>query len=277
MMKIAIQGETGSFHEVAARQYFKYDEIEIVPCSTFDLELTLLGDGEVDFAVMAIENARSGSILYNYTLIRESGMKILGEHNLRIKQNLMALPKQKITDIKEIRTHPIAIAQCMTFLNQYPHITLIESDDTAGSAKQIGESKTMGVAAIASSHAAEIYGLEILAPGIETYKQNYTRFLVIGEEYKGNTRGNKVSICFSTGHKPGSLAKVLVKLAELDINLSKIQSVPRLNGEWEYMFYLDLEVNKNTKSDIIQRVLEHYTSNLEILGVYYKGDMLYDS
>jgi len=277
MMKIAIQGETGSFHEVAARQYFKYDEIEIVPCSTFDLELTLLGDGEVDFAVMAIENARSGSILYNYTLIRESGMKILGEHNLRIKQNLMALPKQKITDIKEIRTHPIAIAQCMTFLNQYPHITLIESDDTAGSAKQIGESKTMGVAAIASSHAAEIYGLEILAPGIETYKQNYTRFLVIGEEYKGNTRGNKVSICFSTGHKPGSLAKVLVKLAELDINLSKIQSVPRLNGEWEYVFYLDLEVNKNTKSDIIQRVLEHYTSNLEILGVYYKGDMLYDS
>jgi prephenate dehydratase len=276
-MKIAIQGETGSFHEVAARQYFNFDEIEIVPCSTFDLELNILRGGEADFAVMAIENARSGSILYNYTLLRESGLKILGEHNLRIKQNLMALPNQKITDIKEIRTHPVAIAQCMAFLNQFPGITLIESDDTAGSARQISESRVKGVAAIAPSHAAEIYGLEIIAPGIETYKQNYTRFLVVGEEEKGNTRGNKVSICFSTGHKPGSLAKVLVKLAELDINLSKIQSVPRLNGEWEYMFYLDLELNKNTKSEIIQRVLEKYTSNLEILGVYFKGDMLYDS
>ena len=276
-MKIAIQGETGSFHEVAARQYFNYDEIEIVPCSTFDLELTTLQNGAVDFAVMAIENARSGSILYNYTLLRESGMKILGEHNLRIKQNLMALPDQKITDIKEIRSHPIALAQCMTFLNQYPGITLIESDDTAGSAKQIGENHIKGVAAIAAAHAADIYGLEILAPGIETYKQNYTRFLVVGNEEKGNTRGNKVSICFSTGHKPGSLAKVLVKLAEMDINLTKIQSVPRLNGEWEYMFYLDLELNKNTKSDIIKRILDKYTSNLEILGVYFKGDMLYDS
>jgi prephenate dehydratase len=276
-MKIAIQGEKGSFHEVAARQYFNYDEIEILACSTFDLELITLKNGDADFAVMAIENARSGSILYNYTLIRESGMKILGEHNLRIKQNLMALPNQKISDIREIRTHPIAIAQCMTFLNQYPGITLIESEDTAASARQICETKAKGVAAIAPSHAAEIYGLEIIAPGIETYKQNYTRFLVIGSEDKGNTRGNKVSICFSTGHKPGSLAKVLVKLAELDINLSKIQSVPRLNGEWEYMFYVDLELNKNTKSDIIRRVLDKYTSNLEILGVYFKGDMLYDS
>ena len=276
-MKIAIQGETGSFHEVAARQYFNYDEIEVVPCSTFDLTLNSLKSGEADFAVMAIENARSGSILYNYTLIRESGMKILGEHNLRIKQNLMALHGQKITDIKEIRSHPIALAQCMTFLNQFPGIILIESDDTAASARIISENKLKGVAAIASTNVAEIYGLDILASGIETYKQNYTRFLIIGSEDKGNIKGNKVSICFSTGHKPGSLAAVLVKLAEYDINLSKIQSVPRLNGEWEYMFYLDLELNKNTKSDVIKRLLDKYTSNLEILGVFFKGDMLYES
>jgi prephenate dehydratase len=276
-MKVAIQGEHGSFHEVAARQYFSYDDIELVPCSTFDLTLNTVKAGEADFAVMAIENARSGSILYNYTLIRESGMKILGEHNLRVKQNLMALPDQQITDIREIRSHPIALAQCMTFLNQFPGMTLIESDDTAGSARQISENQLMGVAAIAPAFAAEIYGLDILAEGIETYKQNYTRFHVIGSEDKGNTKGNKVSICFSTGHKPGSLAKVLVKLAELQINLSKIQSVPRLNGEWEYMFYLDLELNKNTKSEVIRRVLAKYTSNLEILGVYFKGDMLYES
>ena len=276
-MKISIQGEAGCFHEVAARQYFSYDDIEIVPCSTFDLTLNTLKAGDSDFAVMAIENARSGSILYNYTLIRESGMKILGEHNLRIIQNLMALPGQQITDIREIRSHPIAIAQCMTFLNQFPGITLIESDDTAASARVISENRLQGVAAIASSTAAQIYGLDILASGIETYKQNYTRFLVVGSEENGNTKGNKVSICFSTGHKPGSLAKILVKLAEMEINLSKIQSVPRLNGEWEYMFYLDLEMNKNTKSEVIKRVLAKYTNDLEILGVYYKGDMLYES
>jgi prephenate dehydratase len=276
-MKIAIQGETGCFHEVAARQYFNYDSIDIVPCSTFDMTLDTLKTGDADFALMAIENARSGSILYNYTLIRESGMKILGEHNLRVRQNLMALHGQQITDIKEIRSHPIALAQCMTFLNQFPGITLIESDDTAGSARIISENNIKGVAAIAPAISAEIYGLNILASGIETYKKNYTRFLVVGSEDKGNTKGNKVSICFSTGHKPGSLAAVLVKIAEMGINLSKIQSVPRLNGDWEYMFYLDLELNKNTKSDVIKRVLNKYTSNLEILGVYFKGDMLYES
>ncbi len=131
----------------------------------------------------------------------------------------------------------------------------------------------MGIAAIASSVAAELYGLEILAPSIETYKQNYTRFCIVGPEDHGNRKGNKVSICFSTGHKPGSLAKVLVKLADLNINLSKIQSVPRMNGEWEYMFYLDLELSKNTNAGVIRRVLKNLTSNLEILGVYYKGDM----
>jgi prephenate dehydratase len=272
-MKIAIQGEAGSFHEVAARLYFSYDNIEVMPCSTFDITIDAVKSGEVDFAIMAIENARSGSILSNYTLIRESGMKILGEQNLRIVQNLMALPGQTIADIREIRTHPIAIIQCMAFLNGHPGITLVETDDTAGSARQISESGDMGVAAIASSAAAELYGLEMLAESIETYKQNYTRFCIIGPEDHGNRKGNKVSICFSTGHKPGSLAKVLVKLAELDINLSKIQSVPRMNDEWEYMFYLDLELNKNTNSGVIQRVLKNLTSNLEILGVYYKGDM----
>jgi len=276
-MKIAIQGEKGCFHEVAARQYFSYDEIDIVPCSTFDLTLNTLKAGEADFAVMAIENARSGSILYNYTLLRESGMKILGEHNLRIRQNLMALPGQSIREINEIRSHPIAIAQCMNYLNQFPGITLIERDDTAGSAREISETKEMGVAAIAAAAAAEIYGLEILAEGIETYKQNYTRFMVVGKEEQGNYKGNKVSVCFSTGHKPGSLARVLVKIADLDINLTKIQSVPRLNGEWEYMFYLDLELPKNTNAEVIRRALNNYTTNLEILGVYLKGDMLYES
>jgi prephenate dehydratase len=276
-MKVSIQGEKGSFHEVAAKQYFTDVEIEIVPCTTFDQTLFSVKNKNSDFAIMAIENARSGSILYNYTLIRESGMKILGEHNLRIRQNLMALKNQSISDIREIRSHPIALAQCMTFLNQHPGITLIESEDTAASARQIFEENLKGVAAIASMSTAQIYDLDILASGIETYKKNYTRFLVIGIPESKKQTGNKVSICFSTGHQPGSLATVLVRLAELGINLSKIQSVPRLNGEWEYMFYCDLELPDNTDVDMILNVLEHFTTNLEILGIYNKRSTLYES
>lgn len=276
-MKIAIQGEAGCFHDVAAHQYFSNLSIEIVPCSTFDMTLNTVKEGVADFAMMAIENARAGSILYNYTLIRESGLKILGEHNLRVRQNLMALPGQIISDIKEIRSHPIALSQCMAFLNKHPEMTLIESDDTAGSARIIAENSLKGVAAIASSNVAEMYALEILAPGIETYHMNYTRFLVIGSKRKGNRNGNKASVCFSLNHKPGSLARVLVKLAELGINLSKIQSVPRLNGGWEYMFYLDLELGQNLNIETIQNELNKYTTDLEVLGIYNKGDKLYES
>jgi prephenate dehydratase len=276
-MKIAVQGEKGCFHEVAAGIYFNGETIEIIPCTTFDLTLMAVKEERADLAIMAIENARSGSILYNYTLIRESGMKIIGEINLRIKQNLMALPGQAISEIKEIRSQPIALSQCMTYLNYLHGVTLIESDDTAGSAKYISENNIKGAAAIAPARAAEIYGLEIIAPGIETYKKNYTRFLILGNEKDSNKDGNKVSICFSTGHKPGSLAAVLVRLAELDINLSKIQSVPRLNGDWEYMFYLDLELNPDHDIDLIKNVLENYTRDLEVLGIYNKGDKLYES
>jgi len=276
-MKIAIQGEKGSFHEVAARLYFNNESFDIVPCTTFDLTLIAVNEKRADYAVMAIENARSGSILYNYNLIRESGMKILGEINLRIRQNLMALPGQPIVSIREIRSHPIAFSQCMTYLNHMRGVILVESDDTAGSARYISENKLKSIATIASSAAAEMYGLEILAPGIETYKKNYTRFLIMGKKENENTDGNKVSICFSTGHKPGSLAAVLVRLAELDINLSKIQSVPRLNGEWEYMFYIDLELNPDHDIGLIKNVLENYTTNLEVLGIYNKGEKLYES
>jgi prephenate dehydratase len=234
-------------------------------------------DNLADFAMMAIENARSGSILSNYTLIRESGMKILGEHNLRISQNLMALPGQSIMAIREIRSHPIALAQCMTYLSRLRGVTLIESDDTAGSARFISENKLKGIAAISSAISAEIYNLEIIAPGIETYKKNYTRFLVVGDEKHARKDGNKVSISFATGHKPGSLAAVLVRLAELEINLSKIQSVPRLNGDWEYMFYADLELNPDHDIELVKNVLQNYAIDLEVLGVYNKGEELYES
>lgn len=276
-MRISIQGEKGSFHEVAARVFFKDDEVEIVPCTTFDLTLLAVKEGKAEFAAMAIENARSGSILSNYTLIRESGMKIIGEINLRIKQNLMSLPGQTLISIREIRSHPIALSQCMTYLSHLRGVTLVEADDTAGSARYIRENNLKGVATIASSAVAELYGLEIIAPGIETYKKNYTRFLILGDEKDARTDGNKVSICFSTGHQPGSLAAVLVRLAELEINLSKIQSVPRLNGEWEYMFYADLELKPDHDIGLIKNILENYTTNLEVLGIFNKGEQLHES
>ena len=277
MIRTSIQGEKGSFHEVAARLFFDNETIDIVPCNTFDHTLLAVREGKADFAAMAIENARSGSILSNYTLIRESGMKIIGEINLRIRQNLIAMPGQQLAAIREIRSHPIALSQCMTYLSHLRGVTLVETDDTAGSARYISENNLQGVGTVASAAAAKLYGLEILAPGIETYKKNYTRFLILADEKDARIDGNKVSICFSTGHQPGSLATVLVRLAELDINLSKIQSVPRLNGEWEYMFYADLELKPDHDMGLVKNVLENYTTNLEVLGIYNKGEELHES
>ena len=274
---VAIQGEKGSFHEVAANDFFRNERIILVPCSTFDETVNSVVQGKADYAVMAIENARAGSILYNYNLIRESRLKILGELRLRIRQNLMALPGTTIGSLSEIRSHPIALAQCMEFLNTLKGLTLIEADDTAGSARIISEQKLAATGTIASASAAAIYGLEILAEGIETYKKNYTKFHIIGNKSAMPDMGDKASVCFATGHKPGSLARVLMILAEMDINLSKIQSVPRLNGNWEYMFYVDLELSTVSNMDNIVRALEEHTMNLEILGIYNKDTNLYES
>lgn len=276
-INVAIQGEKGSFHEVAANNYFRNERIILVPCSTFDETVNSVLQGRAEYAVMAIENARTGSILYNYNLIRESRLKILGEIRLRIRQNLMALPGTTIGSLSEIRSHPIALAQCMEFLNTLKGLTLIETDDTAGSARIISEQKLAGTGTIASASAADIYGLEILAGGIETYKKNYTKFHIIGNESVMPTVGDKASVCFATGHEPGSLARVLLILAGMDINLSKIQSVPRLNGNWEYMFYVDLELSTVSKMDHIVKALEEHTMNLEILGIFNKDNNLYES
>jgi len=165
----------------------------------------------------------------------------------------------------------------MAYLNQIHGVDIIEAEDTAASARLVREGNLTGVAAIASERAAQMYKLEIIARQIETYKKNYTRFLVLAEEKKANKDGNKVSICFATGHQPGSLATVLVKLAEIDINLSKIQSVPRHDHEWEYIFYLDLELQSDHDIDLVTNLLENYTSNLEVLGIYNKGMSLYES
>ena len=276
-MRIAIQGERGSFHEVAANQYFYGLGVDLVTCSSFDLTIDSVVKKTADLAVIAIENARSGSILYNYSLLRESGLKIIGEHNLRIEQNLMTLPGQVIEDISEIWSHPIAIAQCHEFLNRFPDIRLIEKEDTAGSARIIRDTGARGIAAIGARLAAELYELLVLVENIETNKLNYTRFLILSREMEYSEGINKASVCFALEHEPGSLASLLTLLSNEGINLTKIQSVPRMMRDWEYLFYLDLEFGGKNNLYKIFDILNKNTRDLEVLGVYKKRQIIYDS
>jgi prephenate dehydratase len=272
--KIAIQGGAGAFHEIAAMHYFGKDNIEIVPSLTFKDLFKTLKMQHADFGIMAIENMVAGSILPNYTLLRESNMKIIGEIYLRIIQNLVAMPGQTIDQITEVYSHPMAILQCQIFFEEYPHIRLIESFDTALSAKEIGDAKRMGVGAISSAEAAEKYGLEIMNASIESNKMNYTRFLILvdkDEPIEFDEVVNKSSIQFSLAHEIGSLAKILSIFSYFNINLTKIQSLPIVGKEWEYFFYVDVEF---ADYKIYQHALESvrpFTSEMEILGEYHKG------
>ncbi len=274
MKKIAIQGGYGAFHEIAAIRYFENENIEIVPKNTFKDLFKALQQGLVDFGITAIENSLAGSILPNYTLLLESNMKIIGEIYLRIKQNLVALPGQSIQDIKEIYSHPMALLQCQQFFEDYPHIKLIDSVDTALSAKDISENKLYGIGAISSTLAAQKYNLEILAASIETNKKNYTRFLILEEKngrIKRNENVNKSSITFALAHKIGCLSKVLSILSYYDINLTKVQSMPIIGKEWEYQFYVDLEIEDYKLYKQAIDAIKPFTTNLQILGEYMKG------
>ncbi len=272
--KIAIQGGYGAFHEIAAINYFENENIEIVPKNTFKDLFKALKLGLVDYGITAIENSLAGSILPNYTLLLVSNMKIIGEIYLRIKQNLVALAGQTIKDIREVYSHPMALLQCQTFFEKYPHIKLIDSIDTALSAKEIKEKGLKGTGAIASSLAAQKYNLKILASGIETNKMNYTRFLILEEkngEIIRDDKINKSSITFALADKIGCLSKVLSILSYYDINLTKIQSMPLIGKDWEYQFYVDLIINDYKLYTQAIEAIKPFTSNLLILGEYLKG------
>jgi len=272
--RIVIQGGFGAFHEIAAMHYFENQEIEIVPRDTFREVVTSLRKQNVDYGIMAIENSIAGSILTNYSLLRESNMRIVGEIYLRIRQNLVALPGQTIDDIREVYSHPMAILQCQQFFDRYDKIRLIESVDTALSAKEIREKELKGVGAIASQLAAEKYALEIIAESIETNKMNYTRFLILGENNHHNiiTEGfNKSSIYFALAHQIGCLSKVLSILSFYNINLTKIQSLPIIGRDWEYQFYVDIEFTDINLYRQAIGAISPFTSGLGILGEYKKG------
>lgn len=245
MKKVAIQGVSGAFHEIAARQFFEGEELEIIPCITFKDLFKRIADDNTMLGIVAIENTIAGSLLQNHNLLRESGCSIVGEHKLRISHTLAALPGQSIADITEVHSHPIALMQCEDFLEQHHHLRAVESDDTALSAKEIAENKITGRAAICSAFAAQKYGLEILADEIETNKRNFTRFLIVAqpelaEKMVKDIHLDKSSMVFTLPHEEGSLAKVLSILSFYHVNLTKIQSLPIVGREWEYQFYINL-------------------------------------
>jgi prephenate dehydratase len=272
MAKVTIQGYEGSFHQEAARQFFG-KEVEVIPCATFR-EVVKIGANkkESDGAVMAIENSIAGSILPNYNLLQKSNLKIVGEVYLQIKQNLIVNPGVKLEDIKEVHSHTMALQQCYDFLDKHKW-KLVETEDTALSAKHIYQHKSKHIAAIASKLAAELYNLDILAPAIQTMKNNYTRFLILQREgaVPVITNANKASVNFVTDHSKGSLARVLSKIAEGGINLSKLQSFPIPGSDFKYSFHADMEFETIDQFHQVIEEMKPSTVELKIYGIYKNG------
>lgn len=267
-MKIAIQGVHGCFHEQAARLYYG-DNIEVLECLSFEDLFTSLKREEASGAVMAIENTVAGGLLPNYSLLRKFGQKIKGEVFLRIQQNLMAMPGQRIEDIAEVHSHYMAIAQTRDFFKPYPHIRLVESEDTAKSAADIAAGRQMGAGAIASTLAAELFGLEILREGIETHKQNFTRFLILDDHIEVNEEDiDKSSICFTLPHKTGRLSQVLSIFSFYDLNLTKIQSLPIPGKEWQYFFYVDLKFDDYERYREAMNAVSPLVEDITVMGEY---------
>jgi len=270
--KIAIQGYAGSFHQVAALQYFG-NETTIVPCATFRELIKLAANKkETHGGIMAIENSIAGSILPNYTLLQRSNLHIVGEVYLRIEQNLLVYPGVTLNDIKEVHSHPMALLQCVDFLEQH-NWKLIETDDTALSAQNIHRKRSPHIAGIASKLAADLFDLEILTPNIHTQKNNYTRFLVLQKDNVDVEQADKASINFQTNHTKGSLAKVLSKVSEEGINLSKLQSMPIAGTNFKYSFHADLEFENINQLNKALKSIEPLTENVRILGIYKNGNV----
>ena len=272
MTRIAIQGIKGCFHEQAAYRFYENQGLsrpEVVECSSFEDLYKRMDEGKADAAIMAIENTVSGGLLPNFELLRKYDRKIKGEVFLRIKQNLMTLPGQRIEDLHEVRSHYMAINQTRPFFEDYPWIRLVEYGDTAKSAADIVKEGVNGVGAIASDLAADIYGLEIIAESIETYKQNFTRFLILDDELKVNKAAiNKASMCFTLTHTPGSLAHVLTILSFYGMNLTRIQSLPIPGQEWQYFFYVDIKFADYIRYEQALSAVRPLMEDLNILGEY---------
>jgi prephenate dehydratase len=271
---VAIQGFEGSFHQSAARQFFG-KQVEVLCCSTFRELIKKAGDPlQTSAAVMAIENSIAGSILPNYNLLQSSNLQIVGEVYLPIKQQLLVNRGVQLEDIKEVHSHPMAILQCIEFLDQH-NWKLVETEDTALSAKHIKQHKSKHIAAIAGKLAAELYDLDILVPSIHTQKQNYTRFLILKRAAEASPlpNANKASVTFNTDHSKGSLAKVLTRIAAEGINLCKLQSFPIPGTHWLYSFHADMEFDSINNFNNLINILLSDLPEIKVYGVYSSGKL----
>ena len=268
MLKIAIQGYEGCFHHIAANDYFGRD-ISIMPQDTFRGVAAAVKRGEADMGMMAIENSIAGSIIANYSILQDAKLQVAGEIYLPIKQNLMVLPDVELEDIREVESHPMALLQCIDYLDSRPW-KLVESEDTALSARHIAEKGLRHTAAIASELAAEMFGLKIIAPEINTIKSNYTRFMVLKRhDHNIDPHADKASLYFKTAHREGSLLRTLSQLQ--GINLSKLQSYPIPSEPWHYLFHIDLEFG--CLDDYIRNLdrLQEAAEEVHVYGVYRSG------
>ena len=273
MKRIAIQGFVGSFHDMAAHQHFEGEQVQLICCATFEQVFENVKRDPTVIGMIAIENTIAGSLLHNYELLRDSGTTIVGEHKLHIKHCICCLPEDSWDTIREVHSHPVALMQCRNYLANHPDRKAVEAEDTAGSAEYIRNHQCHGWAAICSASAAEHYGLKVLENSIEDNKHNFTRFLVVCDPHKSDflrslDHSDKSSLVFSLSHDEGSLSKVLTILSFYDINLTKIQSLPIIGHEWEYMFYVDVTYNNLTRYRQSIDAITPLTKSIKILGEY---------
>lgn len=265
---VAIQGIHGSFHHIVAKHYFG-NAVELIECLSFDDVVKHLLNKDTDAVVMALENSIAGSIIPNYALIDTNNLHIVGEKYLDIQHHLMALPGQQIQDITEVYSHPMALLQCKTFFKNHPHIKLIEDKDTAEVAQRIQKQQLKGVAAIASQLAADLFKLEILAESIQTIKHNETRFVIVKRDSElVETEINKASLKFELEHKRGSLATILNVMSDCQLNLTKIQSLPKIETPWKYAFFVDVTFDSYNNFKKALSILEIMAEEFKILGQY---------
>ena len=273
MKRIAIQGVLGSFHDIAAHQYYEGEQVQIICCSTFEEVFENIKRDPTVIGMLAIENTIAGSLLHNYELLRASGVTIVGEHKLHIEHCICCLPEDDWSTIEEVHSHPVALMQCRGFLANHPDMKAVEAEDTAGSAEYISKNRCRGWAAICNSSAAEMYGMKVLEDHIEDNKHNFTRFLVVSNPQKADflrplDKADKSSLVFLVPHEEGSLSKVLTILSFYNINLTKIQSLPVIGHEWEYLFYVDVTYNSLIRYRQSIDAIIPLTRELKILGEY---------
>lgn len=268
-LKIAIQGIRGSNHHQVSRDYFG-DDTDLVECMSFDYLVDRLLDGSANKGIMAIENSIAGSIIPNYALVYHNNLHIIGEYYLNIHHNLMALKGQRIDDIEEVKSHPMALLQCKEFFREYPHIKMVEDVDTAETAKRIQDESLKHIAAIAPKVAADLYSLDIVAAEIQTIKNNATRFIIVKTKNKELPKEeiNKASMRFVTGHKRGSLATMLNVMSDCHLNLTKIQSLPIIETPWKYAFFVDVTFEEYEQFDKAKSLLNIMAEDFKVLGEY---------